>query len=86
MAKMTKIGKILRDLEAEKAGVQARAAADVAVLDAVIKRVRATQTPMAKRAPAVPPNREVRDGDAPSTRRAKDLARPVNIPTAIATA
>lgn len=48
MAKMTKIGRILHDLEAERDRVQTRAASDLAVLDAVIRRVRATQEPALK--------------------------------------
>ena len=48
--KLTKVEKVIQQLEAEKADAQKRCAADVAVLDLAIKKIRAAQSAAPRRA------------------------------------
>ena len=48
--KISKIEKVIKQLEAEKADAQRRCSADVAVLDLAIKKIRAAQSVAPKRA------------------------------------
>jgi len=49
--KLTKIEKVIAQLEGEKADAQRRCSADVAVLDLAIKKIRAAQSAAPKRVP-----------------------------------